>query len=322
MKKIISFLLISATFLCSLTFIVYGREKNCKIGIGIYANVTADDADGEASGKASTEYTFAAIVIDDDGRVLDCELDASAKGAVSVSSDGDVSIAEQMTTKVTLGDSYGMSMDAQTTEWYIQADKFENTVRGKTLDEIKNLVVTSGENAGKGNEDVINAGCTIYISEFVLAIEKAFSNTKSVKLSNPDIKLGVAVSSSATNPDGETNGSASFTAVVNAAVANDGKMISCLTDELTIDLKVTSSGNVEGKSESYKTKRELGENYGMSASGKTEWYVQVDAFDKACEGKTADEILSLVLNGNEEIQKAGCTIYAGTLAKAAADAVD
>ena len=53
----------------------------------------------------------------------------------------------------------------------------------------------------------------------------------------------------------------------------------------------------------------------------------IDAFDKACEGKTADEIAALVNNSGEsygyavdDVYKAGCTIYAGTIVKAAVKA--
>ncbi len=332
MKKIVSFLLISAVFLCSLTFLVYydkGADadadvdviKDYKIGLGIYADVTAVDADGEVDGKVLAEYTFAALIIDEGGRVVDCELDASTYGDIAVASEGVTSVAKPIATKVTLGDAYGMS---KTKEWYVQADNFENTVKGKTLDEIKNLMLTSGENAGKGTEDVINAGCTIYVSGFVRAIEKAFLNTKDVKLSETDVQLGVVVNSSGTNADGETNGSAKFGAVVTAAVKNDGKVVSCLTDESEIKLELTSSGSIEGKQDSYKTKRELGNDYGMSKSGMTEWYVQVDALDKACEGKTAEQIAALAVGGygDEDIQAAGCTIYIGDLIKAAVDAAD
>ncbi len=321
MKKIITLLCIAALFVCSLGLVSCG-EKDYEIGVGIYTGANVENADGNTDGVASVTYTFAAVVIDSDGKIVDCELDSSYYGDVQVTSAGVCTISKAMTTKQALGSDYGMSA-AGKNEWNEQADSFASVTVGKNLNEIKALVASDY----RGTEEVINAGCTIYVSDFVHAIEKAFSNTKSVKLSDTDVNLGVAVSSSETDADGDTNGSASFTATVTAAVMNGDKVSACLTDEAVVELEVTSDGAVEGNDSEYKTKREQGNSYGMSSIGKTEWYAQVDAFDNACEGKTADEIAALTVSSGanygyavEDVQTAGCTIYAGNLSKAASKA--
>ena len=54
-------------------------------------------------------------------------------------------------------------------EWYEEADVFGALAVGKTIEEVKAMVAENG----KGNEEVIRAGCTISVSDFVKAIEKA-----------------------------------------------------------------------------------------------------------------------------------------------------
>ncbi len=319
MKKLISILIFSA-ILTSLTGLIGCRQNEIKIGLGIYTSSNIYDADGEVPGQASLTYTFAALLIDKDGKVLDCEMDASTDGDAEITSLGKASVKKVIASKNELGNSYGMSA-AGKKEWDEQADAFEKTVIGKTLDEIKTLVTSEG----KGTEEVIKAGCTIYVSEFVFAIEKAFVNTKPAMSKDSDIELGVTLSSSTTDSDGATNGSADFTAVATVAIKKDEKITVCLTDEATFGFDITSGGKVKEKFSNYNTKREDGDSYGMSAAGFTEWYLQVDAFDKMCEGKTAEEIAALVTPSGypgEDIQTAGCTIYAGNFVKSVIKAAD
>ena len=56
---------------------------------------------------------------------------------------------------------------------------------------------------------------------------------------------------------------------------------------------------------------------------KKEWYQQADEFNKACIGKTADEISKFVADDGKaiaDIQSAGCTIYVTDIVKAAVKA--
>jgi hypothetical protein len=139
--------------------------------------------------------------------------------------------------------------------------------------------------------------------------------------------LGVYVDvSKASSAEADKNGQGQ--AVITAAAVTvdaDGKIVSCVLD--TADNTVAYTG--EGKAvanESFKTKYELGANYGMTnrAYGGTatkEWFEQADAFCALLVGKTADEVKALVaedFKGTADVQAAGCTIYVSGFVKAAA----
>lgn len=329
MKKILSLLILAAIAVGSLCLVSCG-EKNYEVGVGIHASANATDADGEADGSAEVNYTMAAIIVDADGKLVGCKLDSTYYGVVTVSADGDCEIARAMTTKRALGKDYGMSA-AGFKEWYEQTDAFASVAVGKTLDEVKALVGPDY----KGTEDVVNAGCSIYVSDFAVAIEKAFANKKAFSakdVSADSVNIGVSASSSCISADGEEKGSATFVATVTASVKSGDKIVCCITDELEAKLEITADGAVTGADAALKSKRALGDSYGMAGNayapdlngdGKVlEWYLQVDAFDAACEGKGADEIAALSLSdgsgyATEDVQTAGCTINVAGFVKSA-----
>ena len=76
--------------------------------------------------------------------------------------------------KLEQGDDYGMKSEyGSAKEWYEHAAAFNAATIGKKAGDVASLMQTSGKNAGKGNDDLMAAGCTIYISGFVLAAAKA-----------------------------------------------------------------------------------------------------------------------------------------------------
>lgn len=329
MKRILSFVLLVAVCVGSLCLVSCG-EKNYKVGVGIAAKTEAASAEGETAGSASITATMAAIIVDEDGKIISCELDASNDGTVAIDASGACSIAKAITTKGKLGNDYGMSATGKT-EWYLQAEAFASVAVGKTLDEVKALVASDY----KGTEDVVNAGCTIYVSDFAVAIEKAFANSKDFttkeKLGADSVSLGTALSATCANADGETQGKAEFNVVATSAVMSGSTVVCAITDEASATINVTSAGVVDGAG-NVDTKRTLGDAYGMAEYGSydanndgkiLEWYLQVDAFDAACEGKDADGIAALVVESGypvEDVQTAGCTINAYNYAKACVDA--
>ena len=120
--------------------------------------------------------------------------------------------------------------------------------------------------------------------------------------------LGVVIDGSTTDATEEANGDGTY-AVVMAAVTvqENGKIAACKIDEVEIVMEFDFEG-VCVPTESFASKRELGDNYGMAAwANTTEWYAQVDALEKLIVGKTIDEVNAL--SGSEEVAKAGCTIY-------------
>lgn len=208
-----------------------------------------------------------------------------------------------------------------TKEWYEQADAFMALVAGKTLDEVKALVAEGN----KGNDEVINAGCTIMINEFVLAIEKAVNNAAdSAATSAHTLKLGVHTEQTCTDATEEKAGKNQVeTTFFAAAVDADGKVVVASSDVAQVAFTFDAAGaSTYDLNKAVQTKKEQGDNYGMVAYGGAakEWYAQAAAFDAACVGKTASEIAGFMgadNYGNADLKAAGCTILVNGLVKAA-----
>ena len=143
------------------------------------------------------------------------------------------------------------------------------------------------------------------------------------------LKLGLGVYSTATakNADGETNGSAE--AVITAAAVlldKDGKIVKCVLDVADNKVDYTSAGKAVAN-DSFKTKHELGDDYGMKnpdyGSAK-EWYEHANAFCTLVEGKTVSEVKALIAadgKNTDAVISAGCTIAAEEFVKAVEKAV-
>ena len=142
------------------------------------------------------------------------------------------------------------------------------------------------------------------------------------------LKLGLGVYSTATvkDADGETKGSGE--AVITAAavlVDKDGKIVKCVLDVADNKVAYTSDGKAVAN-DSFKTKHEFGDGYGMkSPYGSTkEWYEHANAFCTLVEGKTASEVKALVAadgKNTDAVISAGCTIAAEEFVKAVEKAV-
>ena len=323
MKKTLSLLLCVLMILSTLTLFGCGaKEEPLKFGLGVYTNVTkATSAEGETNGQGNVAITVAAITVDAEGKVVSCALD-TADITVAYTADGKAIANDSFKTKAEQGDSYGMKAYAGAAkEWYEQADAFETVAAGKTLAEIKALIAEGG----KGTADVISAGCTITVGDFINAIEKAFANLNdSDATSAAAVKLGLHTEQTLTDATEEKDGkNQTETTVYAAAVGADGKIVAaaseCVQVAFTFDAKGASTYDL---TKAVSGKREAGDNYGMKAYGGAakEWYEQADAFNAATLGKTAGEIASLMgadNYGSADLKSAGCTILVNGLVKAA-----
>lgn len=137
-------------------------------------------------------------------------------------------------------------------------------------------------------------------------------------------KVGLGVNS--TYADGQVN--TTFAAV---GLDKNGKI-------QYIDIDVAQSTPKDATKAKTQTKKELKEGYGMkgpSPIGK-EWYEQMDAFEKFCIGKTADDVANIATEKKDDHHDAvpaagsdlaaGCTMNVGefkeVVAKAVANAVE
>ena len=327
--KIISSLLILTMLLTSCFKRNKDEEINEKmsLGIGVYTELNNTNATLEKEGKVEIVYTVAALVTDKDGKIADCKFDTQ-ECYFSVSADGKYNSSNDFKSKRELGDSYVMSTDSAKLKWYEQADAYAKVLKGKTLEEAKATVMENG----KGNNDVINTGCTITVSDFYYALEKAFSQKKEfLRNSKETLGIGIYTNISGKNADGG-EGKAEIDSSFSVVSKYDGKVVSEQSDAIDITIKFDSEGKMLSDSDvKYQTKRELGDNYGMTASGidnngdgkMLEWYLQANAFDNATVGLDKSKIAALNIDGyaSDSLQTAGCTIKIDGLTKAALKAL-
>lgn len=180
MKKVIGIILALSTLACALALTGCKGQGSMKFGMGIYTENTKNtDAEADSNGIGEATVTVAAILLDEKGRIADCFVD-SVSPRVEYTAEGKVVSGGEIKSKYQLKDNYKMAAsgfdvnsDGVVKEWYEQAEIFANTVKGKTLDEVKMLVGTEN----RGNEELQKAGCTITVSEFVMALERAEAKT-------------------------------------------------------------------------------------------------------------------------------------------------
>lgn len=311
------------------------KNEPLKFGMGITAVYgDASSADGETNGKAEVDATAAAVLLDAEGKIVQLAID-TAQNTASYTSEGKGVANEGFKTKGEKGTEYGMAAygkdmngDGVVKEWNEQAAAFIATVIGKTIDEVKAMVVD-----GYGNEEIQTAGCTIAVSEFVPALEKAVANAKESNATAADtLQLGVVTAEAVQDATEEKNGTIEQNINFTAAVLDkDGKVVVAATDvaQVKFDFDTKGAALTDAAAE-LKTKGEKGADYGMAAYGQDlngdgvvkEWNEQGAAFDAALVGKTAAEIGALVVEGYgvEELQTAGCTIAIADMVAAAVKA--
>ena len=296
-------------------------SETVKFGAGVYVSTpSVTDATEDKNGSGKLDVTVAAVTVDADGKIVSCAVD-TASNTVGFTFDGKAVANEAFKTKYELGADYNMvAYGGAVKEWFEQADAFEALIAGKTLDEVKALVAEGN----KGTEEVVNAGCTIMIDEFVGAIEKAYNAASAEVKADSALKVKVATEQTCSDAEEEKDGSNKVAVNVFAAAEDaEGKVLAASSDcvEVTFTFDMNGVSTLDTTKEVL-SKKEQGDSYGMVAYGgaQKEWYEQAAAFDAACVGKTADEIASFVGEdgrGVEEIQNAGCTIYVTGFVKAA-----
>ena len=318
MKKILS-LVLCTLMLVSMLAACGGNETNndtpatVKFGSALnISGVAATDATADKNGQGAMDITAAAITLDADGKIVACDLDTLQVKAAYTTEGKAVANAE-FKTKRELGDAYNMvTYGGAKAEWYKQADAFEALIVGKTVADVRGLVVNE---TNKGTDEVVNAGCTIMINEFVTAIEKAAANAKVEVAADVTVKVAMSATQTCTDATADKAGSNKVETYVCAAAVKDGKIVSADSDCVEANFGFDTAGKSSfDASKEVKSKREQGDAYGMVAyaGAAKEWYAQADAFDAACEGKTAAEIAGLKADdgkGIDSLKSAGCTIY-------------
>lgn len=129
--------------------------------------------------------------------------------------------------------------------------------------------------------------------------------------------LGVDVVVKVSDATEDKNGQGQATVTAAAVLVDEaGKIVKAFIDCADNTVAYTVDGKAIAN-ESFATKYELGDAYGMVSFGaKQERYKQADVFSATCVGKTASEIAGL--SGSADLQTAGCTIAVDGFVAAAA----
>ncbi len=331
MKRILCLALVLVMALSTLALVSCGGEKTpdvkdeptLKFGLGVHTVVSGlSNATEDKAGQSKVTVNVAAVAVDEAGKIVSIAID-TMDHSLSYTVEGKAVATESFSSKYELGDGYNMkAYGGAALEWYEQANAFKAAVIGKTLDEVKAFV---GE-GGKGTEEMLNAGCTIKIDEFVLAVEKAYNNAKASEAVAADtLKVGMYTKPSYADATEEKNGTAQVdTTVFAAAIDAEGKVSAVATDCVSVKVTFDLAGACTfDATKAIQTKHELGDAYGMKSpyGSATEWYDHAYAFDAACIGKTIAEIVALEAEdgkGVESLQTAGCTITISEFVAAAA----
>lgn len=345
MKKILSLALVLVMVLSVAALVGCSGDKapsgddaaTLKFGLGVVSNYgEAKDADGETNGAGEFNTTAVAVLLDAEGKIAAIDLD-SAQIKTAWTSEGKVVATEDLRTKYEKGTDYGMAAygkkhdgtEGAVKEWNEQADAFMATAKGKTLAEVKALMAEDGYATG----DLATAGCTIQVTDFIGALEKAVNSAADSKATAND-KLSVALvsdTSSSKDATEEKAGVSQVDTTVAAVVTDaDGKVVVAKTDcvQGKMEFDATGKSTLDATAE-VKTKLELGTDYGMAAYGAKhdgtegavkEWNEQAAAFDAALVGKTSAEFAGLAAEdgyATGDLATAGCTMGIGDMIKAA-----
>ena len=323
--------------LCMLVSVVACAEKEVeyKLGMGVVVNM-----DSSKTGNAQVDATVATVVTDADGKIVACRIDV-AQNKMTVT-DGAVEANKTFKTKMELGDDYNMAKfgapnveGGTVKEWYVQTKAFEQYVVGKTAAEVEAIELQTVNNHKIAvDEALLNAGCTMQITEFMAAVVKACNDDQGMTFNAvPDtFTLGVAAKTAvdkdtkAATADAE--GLVAMYTDFAASVVVDGKIVATLNDAIQPKIAINAAGECT-PAEFKGTKRELKDaynmapavNYGMDWNGDgkvLEWYLQSAEFSKFVVGKTAAEVEAMatktvegkgyVISADDALLSAGCTI--------------
>ena len=276
------------------------KEAEYKLGMGIEVSTASSKA-----GTAQVDATVATVVLDKDGKIVDCKLDvAQSKLGIADGELEEGAADKAFKTKQELKEDYNMKAASPIgKEWYEQAKFLEEYVVGKTAAEVAAIatVEKNGHPAVPADAD-LTAGCTMDIGAFKAAIAKACADDQAKTFKASAMKLGLAaiteVDASSKAADDENDGSANIYTTFSAMVVDaNGKTLAAIVDSIQPKIGFDADGEIT-EAKYTDTKRVLKDNYNMvkfSQPGTciAEWYVQANALTDYVVGKTADEIKAI-----------------------------
>lgn len=300
-KKVMIFVsvLVLAAMLCGCvgTTVVVGGDCTCdstnnqpyvpkagevQVGLAVLTDVSAAD------GKISYNVLMAAVAVDDEGVITDCVIDGVSTDVTM--EEVTAGWTKNVKTKNELGDSYGMvAWGGAKYEWDQQAKNFADYVKGKTADQVSGIAIAEN---GKPADSDLAASVTIAIGDFVQVVKAAAKNAHYVADSSDALVLAATPALSG------GDGYAQLDMDVTALSEKDGVITGCYIDAVQAKVTFDGEGNVTTDlAAGFKTKNELGKDYGMVAWGgaKYEWYQQAANFADYVKGKTAAQVAGIAV---------------------------
>ena len=174
MKKFIAILLVA---MMALSLVACGEKpaptpdptpsaSTYKTGLGMVTSMSGTDAEDEDPAKTEADVTVCEATFDQDGKIVAISFDV-VQAKATVDADGVVTVAEDVKTKLELGEDYGMrGASALGKEWYEHSEGFCDALKGKTRTEIAGL---------SGGDADLKALCTIDITDLQKAALDALS---------------------------------------------------------------------------------------------------------------------------------------------------
>lgn len=301
------------------------------VGTGSVTNVVGKINEGYDK-EVKFDTTFASVVLE--GNVIKYVYFDVAQDKVTFDSAGHVTSDNATSmSKKDLGDKYGMKDKSSIKkEWFEQVEALEKWAVGKTVEEVLNMPTTQKDEKHTVTADKdLMTGCTISVTGFQQALDKAVKNAvevKNVASVGSAILTQVSGKDATAEKSGEAKASSTYGVV---ALDKDGKVVFTQTDEAQNAVKFTTAGALDGAAAAVATKDEKKDEYGMkkvSSIGK-EWFEQNQAYDEWTVGKTAKEIADMKVTTNEggktvtadKDLMTGCTMGVDSLQKVTATAI-
>lgn len=279
-----------------------GEGVPVKTGMGVISTTTNNSKSaGAQSGVAQTETTVAAVLVDDNGVIVDCMIDM-AYANIKFTSQGviDTESSETCSSKADLGTAYGMGANSPIgKEWNEQAAAFADYVVGKTLEEVNGIEIGSN---GKATDVDLVSSVTFRITDIHRAVIEAVNNAQHIGASSLD-KLGMgiytSIGSGTKNADTENGIAQANYGLATVTFGTDNKATSSILDEVKANVEFTKEGKITTQlGIELQSKLEAADSYGMKSSSSIgkEWYEQSKALSDYMIGKTIDEISGISID--------------------------
>ena len=268
-----------------------------KTGLAVITSAADSTSAAGEEGLADIGSTAVALLVDGDGRIAACAIDA-VQSRIPFTADGALALnaGTVFPSKRELGKDYGLAEASGIgREWYEQTAAFASYVTGKTVAEVKGMAL---DERTAPTEAELSSSVTIAVGGFIDDIEKAARNAQALGAREGDsLGLGIATNMRNSKGAGESEGTAQADSTYAAvSFAPDGTITSCVLDGSQGAVRFDGSGAITSDLNGpFRTKNELGDSYGMreaSGIGK-EWYEQAAAYARYAAGRTVGELEEL-----------------------------